>query len=87
METTTGKKVRMQGKSRHSVKSSNRQVPWLTVSGVWLEKSGFNIGDVLRITRREKLLIIEVEEEGKRGGESKRCINEMRRLLQKIENR
>jgi len=43
----------------------NKQVSQLRLSGVWLEKLGFKIGDQVNITMREELLIIEriVEEE------------------------
>ncbi|HYD21841.1 MAG TPA: SymE family type I addiction module toxin, partial [Flavipsychrobacter sp.] len=27
-----------------------RQVPWLNVSGVWLERAGFRAGDAVEIT-------------------------------------
>jgi toxic protein SymE len=58
------KTVKLQSKIRLSKKqfSGQKSVPWLTLSGVWLEKNGFNIGDVLRVTSRERLLIIEVAE-------------------------
>lgn len=38
---------------------NGREVPWLNVSGNWLAELGFNIGDTVRITAREQLLIIE----------------------------
>lgn len=33
-------------------------VPWLNVSGVWLEKAGFKIGDQVEITIEDNLLLI-----------------------------
>lgn len=39
--------------------NSGREVPWLNVSGLWLAELGFNIGDMVRITARDQLLIIE----------------------------
>lgn len=38
-------------------------VPSLRLSGVWLEENGFKVGDTVRITTREKLLVIELLEE------------------------
>jgi toxic protein SymE len=35
-----------------------RQVPWLNVSGVWLERAGFRAGDAVEITVAENQLII-----------------------------
>ena len=61
----TGKIVKLQGKHRDSNRSMyyNKSVPWLTTSGVWLQKLGFNIGDTVRITAENKKLIIEITEE------------------------
>ena len=62
---STGKIVKLQGKHRDSNRSMyyNKSVPWLTTSGVWLQKLGFNIGDTVRITAENKKLIIEITEE------------------------
>lgn len=38
--------------------SPGKEVPWLNVSGVWLEHAGFNIGDPVEITVEEKTLVI-----------------------------
>lgn len=48
----------------HILKKCNRYNPFRSISelhpsGFWLEKLGFHIGDYIRITTREKLLIIE----------------------------
>lgn len=61
MATKNSKQIKLHGRSRpcQSSISGNKNVPWLNVSGVWLEELGFNIGDTVRITTREKLLIIE----------------------------
>jgi toxic protein SymE len=65
MRINSSKTVKLQGKLRVSQKHLSRSkfVPWLTLSGVWLQRNGFNIGDKLRIVPREKLLLIEVVEE------------------------
>ena len=61
MKDATIKTVKIQGRYRESVVlHGSKEVPWLTTSGVWLEKLGFNIGDTVRITSRKGLLVIEV---------------------------
>jgi len=35
-----------------------RNVPWLNVSGLWLEDAGFNVGDPIEIiVSKEKLIV------------------------------
>jgi toxic protein SymE len=42
------------------------EVPQLRINGKWLAGLGFKIGEMVRITTREKLLVIEpIEEETK----------------------
>jgi toxic protein SymE len=64
MATRNSKQVKLHGRSRpcQSSISGNKDVPWLNVSGVWLEELGFKVGDTVSITTREKLLIIELLE-------------------------
>lgn len=70
MEIKSKKQVKVHGKFRASqsrrmfADSGNKIVPWLTVSGLWLEKLGFKVGDRVNITSSNKLLIIERLEEG-----------------------
>lgn len=33
-------------------------VPWLNLNGIWLSDAGFNVGDTIEITVKEKVLII-----------------------------
>lgn len=35
-----------------------KQVPWLNVSGAWLERAGFGVGARVEITVRENELVI-----------------------------
>jgi len=60
MKKETYKKVKMQAKYRHSLKRFGgcKEVPWLTISGNWLSKIGFNIGSFVEITSAENQLII-----------------------------
>lgn len=52
------KKIKLQPKLR-AVAYAQKIVPSLKISGVWLEKLGFKAGDMVSITTREQLLIIE----------------------------
>ena len=60
MKKETRKKVKMQSKIRPSIKSFRgyKEVPWLTISGNWLSRIGFNIGNVVEIISAENQLII-----------------------------
>jgi toxic protein SymE len=60
MTTTTKRKIKLQPKTRTLTGYSAKitQVPWLNLSGRWLEQAGFNIGSNVEITvRRNKLII------------------------------
>ena len=52
------KKVKLQPKLRQ-LAYSEKIVPELKISGVWLEEIGFKAGDIVNITIREELLIIQ----------------------------
>lgn len=43
----------------HKSHRDNKQVPELRLIGVWMEQLGFNIGERVQITTRDRLLIIE----------------------------
>lgn len=79
------KTIKLQPKHRALAWGNEKTVPWLTISGVWLEELGFNIGDTVRITTREKLLIIEpLEGEAKVEQEYKTALNEVKQTLKKL---
>jgi len=65
---------------RHRALSWGRYkiVPWLTLSGVWLETLGFHAGEWVRITTRERLLIIEPLEGS--AEELRSCRSELREV-------
>jgi hypothetical protein len=87
MATENKKQVKLHGRSRpcQSSISGNKDVPWLNVSGVWLEELGFKVGDTVNITTREKLLIIElVEGEAKEQKEYKAALQEVKQTLKKL---
>jgi toxic protein SymE len=57
------KKVKLQPKHRALV-YGQKVVPSLMISGVWLEELGFKAGEMVSITTREQLLIIEPVSDG-----------------------
>lgn len=65
METKNKKQVKVQGKFRASQsplmvdRGRGKWVPWLTVSGVCLQKLGFGVGDMVNITMSNNKIIIE----------------------------
>lgn len=58
------RQVKLHGKHRPSQEkgwfksNSGKEVPWLNVSGVWLEKAGFAVGSQVEITVQNNVLII-----------------------------
>ncbi|MDP4131037.1 MAG: SymE family type I addiction module toxin [Bacteroidota bacterium] len=62
METKTSRQVKLYGKrretGRHWPGGGSKEVPWLNLSGVWLERAGFKIGDQVEILIEENQLII-----------------------------
>lgn len=61
MSSRNPKQLKIQSKHRE-LTHSYKTVPWLSLSGVWLEELGFKIGDTVKVITREKLLIIELGE-------------------------
>lgn len=84
MATISNRKIKLQPRYRES--SGGMQiVPWLTVSGVWLEELGFKAGDTVRITTREKLLIIEpLEGPEITEADYKAALQEVKQTLKKL---
>jgi toxic protein SymE len=60
MKITDGKtkQIKLQPKHRALSWGNYKVVPWLTISGVWLEQNGFKIGGTVIITIEENQLII-----------------------------
>jgi len=60
MARQVNRKVKLYSQSRQSQQSCTglKQVPWLNVSGIWLEQAGFNIGLQVEIIVRDQELII-----------------------------
>ncbi|RUT67721.1 type I addiction module toxin, SymE family [Flavobacterium cupreum] len=61
MAVRNPKQVKLQPKHR-VLTYGYKTVPWLSVSGIWLEELGFKAGDTVRILTSEKQLIIELIE-------------------------
>lgn len=84
MATRNDKQVKLQPKHRALAWGNQKTVPWLTVSGVWLEELGFNIGDTVRITAREKLLVIEPVEALPEEQHYRTALQEVKQTLKKL---
>lgn len=71
MQAKTTRQVKIYSKYRSSSKrwlGQNKEVPWLNVSGLWLQQAGFNIGDRLKITvENNRLTIINQRPHGDQG--------------------
>lgn len=53
------RKCKLQAENHPRSYNGGKIVPSLHLAGVWLEQHGFKPGDVVEITTREKLLIIQ----------------------------
>ena len=63
----------------------NKQVPELRLLGVWMEQLGFNVGERVNITTRDRLLIIEpVEGEAKAATNYQAAFQEVKQTLKKL---
>ena len=51
------KHIKLHGKYRRRTKRANH-VPWLNVSGLWLERAGFDVGQSVEIVIENRKLII-----------------------------
>lgn len=78
------KQVKLQSRYR-SCAGGEKAVPWLTISGMWLERLGFRAGDILRLTVREKLLIIEpLGDDSLAAHDYKAALQEVKQHLKKL---
>ncbi len=91
MAKKNNKQVKVQAKYRPSqsrcMGASGKNVPWLNLSGVWLEEAGFNIGDMVSVVRRSGLLLlerIEFSDEEKEQEEYKNALQEVKQTLKKL---
>ncbi len=81
MAKQTTKQIKIYGLYRSS---DNKEVPQLKISGVWVAQLGFNIGETVNITTRDRLLIIEPVEEQEPGQDHKAALREVKRTLKKL---
>jgi len=69
----------------HSKHLKTKPVPWITLSGIWLDDLGFAIGDKVNIIVREHLLIIELPVgKDKEDLNYKTALTEVKRQLKKL---
>jgi toxic protein SymE len=52
------KHIKLHGKHRCNIRRPNRDVPWLNVNGLWLERAGFGIGQRVEIAIENRKLTI-----------------------------
>ena len=84
MATRKIKRIKLQSRYRE-LSCGQKIVPWLNISGLWLEKLGFEVGDMVSITTREKLLIIEpLEKAAQTEQEYKRALEEVKQTLKRL---
>jgi len=57
------KQIKLQPKHRALSWGNYKVVPWLTISGVWLEKNGFKAGDTVIITIEQNQLTIKTNQQ------------------------
>ena len=82
MAKQTSRQLKIYGLNRSS---DNKEVPQLRISGVWIEQLGFKVGDMVSITTRDRLLIIEpLEEEAKEEVNYKAALQEVKQTLKKL---
>lgn len=84
MAVRKNKQVKLQPKYQYLV-GGQKIVPWLNISGVWLEELGFKVGERVRITTRDKLLIIEpLETEVKVEQDYRAVLQQVKHTLKKL---
>ena len=82
MAKQTSRQLKVYGFNRSS---SKKAVPQLILSGIWIEQLGFQIGERVTITTRDRLLIIEpVEGEAKAATNYQAAFQEVKQTLKKL---
>jgi len=64
--------------------SDNKAVPQLKISGVWIERLGFKVGDTVNITTRDRLLIIEPLEVAEPEQDYKAALQKVKQTLKHL---
>ena len=64
--------------------SDNKEVPQLRISGIWIEKLGFKIGDTINVTTRDRLLIIEPLKVAESKEDYKTALQEVKQTLKQL---
>lgn len=81
MAKRSSRQLKVYGLNRSA---SSKEVPELRLAGVWIEQLGFKVGDLVNITTRDKLLIIEPAEVSEPETDYKAALREVKRTLKKI---
>jgi hypothetical protein len=82
---STKRRITLHSRYQERAYGAEKEVPWLNVSGLWLEKLGFKAGDKVEITMREKLLIIQpIEQVAEDQEDYKARFEEVERALKKL---
>lgn len=61
MAENNTKQIKLQPKHRQ-LSWGSKIVPWLTISGIWLEQNGFKAGETVTITIEKNQLIIKANQ-------------------------
>ena len=64
--------------------SDNKEVPQLRISGIWIEKLGFKVGDTINVTTRDRLLIIEPLKVTESGEDYKTALQDVKQTLKQL---
>lgn len=84
MLISNNRQIKLQPKNRDQ-SGNHTVVPWLNISGVWLEELGFKVGDMVKITTRDRLLIVEpLEDTEQEAHEYRSALQEMKQTLKKL---
>lgn len=82
MAQQTARRLKVYGTHRSA---DNKEVPELRLTGIWVEQLGFKVGDLVNITTRDRLLIIEpVEGEAKEETNYKAALQDVKQQLKKL---
>ena len=52
------RRIKLHGKHRQRIIQPSRDVPWLNVNGLWLERAGFGVGQMVEIAIENRKLTI-----------------------------
>jgi len=80
MQKKESRQLKVYGLNR----SDNKEIPQLRISGIWIEKLGFKVGDTINVITRDRLLIIEPLEVKKSEQDYKTALQEVKQTLKQL---